>query len=183
MHEGDPFHPCGGMVERNVTSSGWNYNCNVLSQTQQSGCYIGFLGQIIRAACIWWHICGNGISAFHTGDTPLNFYLINTLKVKKHFNCLVSFSIHCSRIRGTTKRGLGAGVCRTAWILSCEVPSSSAPISSVLPEILIRPIKFIQSLNLCTDGTSSFHETRTAGVMWLIATVICNVNALDSMKP
>lgn len=81
MHEGDPFHPCSGMVERNVISSGWSCDCNVLSQTSRifwlpadalltdGPCDTAkwvlrgvFLGQIIRGALrmvayLWlWHI-------------------------------------------------------------------------------------------------------------------------------
>lgn len=57
------------------------------------------------------------------------------------------------------------------------------PNCSIQPEILIWPIKFMQSLPLCTNGTSNFHEIRTAGFMWLIATFSCNVRALNSVKP
>lgn len=70
-----------------------------------------------------------------------------------------------------------------AWILSSEIPFKSYPNYSIQPEILIQTIKFMQSLHLCTDGTSNFHETRMTGFMWLIVIFSLRVKALNSVKP
>lgn len=62
--------------------------------TQQSGCYVGFLGQVITGACIWWHICGYGISTFHTEETSSKLFPSRRQKLYDNF-----YFFPCQRAR------------------------------------------------------------------------------------